>query len=83
MSDTSNPSKPAKPFNWEKFQANMGYTDEQVAEFRADERRRRAAEALPEANRRTVVATVVASHGCAAGFKEGDRIEVVAPRQGG
>ena len=31
MSDTSNPSKPAKPFNWEKFQANMGYTDEQVA----------------------------------------------------
>lgn len=81
MSDTSHPTSPPKtpkPFNWEKFQANMGYTDEQMAEFRADPRRRRAAEAIPEANRRTVVATVVSAHGCAAGFKNGDRIEVSA-----
>ncbi len=78
MNDTSNSPKTPKPFNWEKFQLNMGYTDEQMAEFRGDERRRRAAEALPEANRRTVVATVVAAHGCAAGFKEGDRVEVSA-----
>jgi uncharacterized repeat protein (TIGR04076 family) len=67
-----------KPFNWEKFQQNLGYTDEQMAEFKADPRRRRAAEVLPEANRKTIVATVVASHGCAAGFKEGDTIEVSA-----
>ena len=37
MSDASNPSKPAKPFNWDKFQSSLGYTDEQMAEFRADE----------------------------------------------
>jgi uncharacterized repeat protein (TIGR04076 family) len=67
-----------KPFNWEKFQKNMGYTDEEMATFKADPRRRRAAEAIPEANRRTIVATVVASHGCAAGFKKGDTIEVSA-----
>ena len=75
MSDDA-PAK--KPFNWDKFQQNLGYTDEQMAEFKADARRRRAAEVLPEANRKTIVATVVASHGCAAGFKEGDTIEVSA-----
>lgn len=67
-----------KPFNWEKFQKSLGYTDEEMAEFKADERRHRAAEALPEANRRMVVATVIASHGCAAGFKKDDTIEVTA-----
>lgn len=73
MSDTPSP---AKPFNWAKFQAHLGYTDEEMAEFRADERRRKAAEAIPAANRRTIVATVVSSHGCTAGFKVGDTIEV-------
>jgi hypothetical protein len=67
-----------KPFNWTKFQQSMGYTDQELAEFKADPRRRRAAEALVEANRKTVVAEVVASHGCAAGFKCGDTIEVSA-----
>lgn len=67
-----------KPFPWEKFQKNMGYTDEEIAEFKADPHRRKAAEALAEANRRTVVATVVASHGCAAGYQLGDTIEVSA-----
>ena len=74
MSDSTTP--PPKSFNWPKFQTHLGYTDEQMAEFRADEHRRKAAEAIPEANRRTIVATVVKSHGCAAGFKEGDTIEV-------
>lgn len=72
------PSHGKKPFPWEKFQKNMGYTDEQLAEFKADPRRRKAAEALAEANRRTVVARVVASHGCAAGYQIGDTIEVSA-----
>lgn len=67
-----------KPFNWEKFQAHLGYTDEEMAQFKADERRRRAAEAIPEANRRVIVAKVVASHGCTAGFRKGDTIEVTA-----
>src|SRR5690606_10314474 len=65
-----------KPFPWDKFQKKMGYTDEERAEFKADPQRRKAAEALAEANRRTVRATVVASHGCAAGYKVGDTIEV-------
>ncbi len=67
-----------KPFPWDKFQKNMGYTDEQMAEFKADPHRRKAAEVLGEANRRTVVARVVASHGCAAGYQIGDTIEVSA-----
>ena len=67
-----------KPFPWEKFQKNLGYTDEELAEFKADPHRRKAAEALAEANRRTVVARVVASHGCAAGYQIGDTIEVSA-----
>ena len=67
-----------KPFPWDKFQKNMGYTDAEMAEFRADPHRRKAAEVLGEANRRTVVARVVASHGCAAGYQIGDTIEVSA-----
>ncbi|WP_198971726.1 hypothetical protein [Xylophilus sp. ASV27] len=73
MSDIQSPDK---SFNWAKFQAHLGYTDEEMAEFRADDRRRKAAEAIPAANRRTIVATVMSSHGCAAGFKVGDTIEV-------
>jgi hypothetical protein len=45
MSDPQAPAK--KPFNWAKFQQHLGYTDEHMAEFKADERRRRAAEAIP------------------------------------
>jgi hypothetical protein len=71
-------TKEKKPFNWEKFQKNMCYTDEEMATFRADPRRRRGAEALIEANRRTIVAEVVESHGCAAGFKLADTLEVSA-----
>ena len=67
-----------KPFNWAKFQKHMGYSDEEIEGFKSDPRRRRAAEALVEANRKMVVAEVVESHGCAAGFKCGDKIEVTA-----
>lgn len=75
MDDTGGKTK---PFNWDKFQQNMGYSDQELAEFKADPRRRKAAEALVQANRKTIVAEVVASHGCAAGFKCGDTIEVSA-----
>jgi hypothetical protein len=67
-----------KHFNWEKFQKALGYTDEEMATFKADPQRRRAAEAVIEANRKTVVAEVVQSHGCAAGYKCGDKIEITA-----
>lgn len=70
--------KEQKPFNWEKFQQSMGYTDAEMEGFKSDPRRRRAAEALLEANRKMVVAEVVESHGCAAGYKCGDRLEVTA-----
>ena len=73
-----NAAEKPKPFNWVKFQQNIGYSDEEMQEFKADPHRRRAAEALVQANRKTVVAEVVASHGCAAGFKCGDTIEVSA-----
>ncbi|MCX7143687.1 MAG: hypothetical protein NT123_22110 [Proteobacteria bacterium] len=68
----------AKPFNWAKFQQNMGYSDREMEGFKADPRRRKAAEALGQANRKTIVAEVVASHGCAAGLKCGDTFEVSA-----
>lgn len=71
-------TKAAREFNWTKFQQRLGYDDAQIAEFRADPRRRKAAEALVEANRRTVVAEVVSAHGCAAGYKVGDTIEISA-----
>lgn len=79
MPDIPSPPKDAKkPFNWAKFQQHLGYSDAEMAEFKADPRRRKAAEALIEANRRTVIAEVVSSHGCAAGYKPGDRIEMTA-----
>lgn len=74
MSDDAPQEK--KPFNWARFQAQLGYTDEEMETFKADPRRRRAAESLIKANRRTVVAEVVEAHGCAAGFKPGDTLEV-------
>lgn len=71
-------TREAKPFPWDKFQKNMKYTDEEIAEFKADPNRSKAAVVLGEANRRTIVATCVASHGCAAGYELGDTIEVSA-----
>lgn len=71
-------SKELKPFNWKKFGDALGYTEKELEEFKSDPKRRKAAEVLPEANRRTVVAEVVSSHGCAAGYKIGDRIEMTA-----
>lgn len=68
----------ARPFNWKKFGEALGYSEEELQAFKADPRRSRAAEVLAEANRRTVVAEVIASHGCAAGYKLGDRIEMTA-----
>lgn len=65
-----------KPFNWLKFQESLGYTDDELEQFKADPRRRKAAEVLVEANRRTVVAEVVESHGCAAGYRCGHRLEM-------
>ena len=67
-----------KTFNWVRSSSRAWATRtrKRPAPSRPTIRRRRAAEVLPEANRRTIVATVVASHGCAAGFKLGDTIEV-------
>ncbi len=69
-------TKVKKPFNWAKFQEGVGYTDEEMETFKADPHRRRAAQALVEANRKTIVAEVIESHGCAAGLRLGDTLEV-------
>jgi uncharacterized repeat protein (TIGR04076 family) len=65
-----------KEFDWSKFQRRMHYTDEDLARFKADTRKERAAKKIfsREIAKKYLVIEVVSSHGCSAGMKPGDRL---------
>jgi len=65
-----------KNFDWKKFQKAYNYSDEELANFRADPRRANAAPKIfsHEIARKSLVIEVVSSHGCSARMKVGDRL---------
>ena len=61
---------------WRIFQGHWGYTDEELAIFKADPHKVRAAQRMfhPDLEKKYLVIEVVDSHGCALGLKPGDRL---------
>ena len=58
---------------WKMFQQHLGYTDEDMAKFRADPRNEEVLAKAPELMNKTIVAEVVESHGCNSQHKVGDK----------
>jgi uncharacterized repeat protein (TIGR04076 family) len=61
------------PAEWEAFRQSMGYSPDELAAFRADSRREYVMQHADRLDAWRIVAAVVASHGCAAGHRSGDR----------
>lgn len=60
--------------DWESFRKGVGYSEEELAEFRVDPRREYVVQHADRLDAWTIVAEVVESHGCAAGHDPGDRL---------
>jgi len=58
---------------WKMFQQHLGYTDEEMAKFRADPRNAEVLAKAPELMNKTIVAEVVESRGCNSQHKKGDK----------
>src|SRR3989304_9265770 len=58
---------------WQFFQQHLGYSDEEMAVFRAKPRNADVLTTGPALIRKTIVAEVVESHGCNSQHKVGDR----------
>jgi len=58
---------------WKFFQQHLGYSDEEMALFRANPRNEEVLAKAPELMQKTIVAEVVESHGCNSQHKVGDR----------
>ena len=58
---------------WKMFQQHLGYTDEDMAKFRADPRNEEVLAKAPELMNKTIVAEVVESHGCNSQHKVGEK----------
>ncbi len=63
-------------FKWDKMQQYFGYSDTEMEALRYDPRRGPATEKLfsPEIAKLFLVIRVVASHGCTAGMRVGDKL---------
>ncbi len=58
---------------WNTVQQRLGYTDEEMRKFRANPRNGDVLAKAPALMNKTIVATVVDSHGCNSGHKVGDK----------
>ncbi len=64
---------PVDENTWRFFQQHLGYSDEEMALFRANPRNEEVLAKSPELMQKTIVAEVVESHGCNSQHKVGDR----------
>jgi uncharacterized repeat protein (TIGR04076 family) len=64
---------PVDENTWRFFQQHLGYSDEEMALFRANPRNEEVLAKGPELMQKTIVAEVVESHGCNSQHKVGDR----------
>ena len=58
---------------WRFFQKHLGYSDDEMALFRANPRNAEVLAKGPELMRKTIIAEVVESHGCNSQHMVGDR----------
>ena len=58
---------------WQFFQQHLGYSDEEMALFRANPRNTDILTTGPDLMKKTIVAEVVEAHGCNSQHKVGDR----------
>jgi uncharacterized repeat protein (TIGR04076 family) len=58
---------------WKMFQQHLGYTDEEMVKFRADQRNADVLAKAPDLMNKTIIAEVVESHGCNSQHKVGDK----------
>ena len=58
---------------WKFMQQHLGYTDEELALFRSNPKNADIMSKAPALMNKTIIAEVVASHGCASQHKVGDR----------
>jgi len=58
---------------WNFFQKHVGYTDEEMKEFRGNPRNEDVLSKGPALMNKTIVVEVVKSHGCNSQHKEGDK----------
>jgi len=58
---------------WNAFQKHVGYTDEEMKEFRENPRNEDVLSKGPALMNKTIVVEVVKSHGCNSQHKEGDK----------
>jgi len=58
---------------WRFYQQHLGYSDEEMALFRANPRNEEVLAKAPALMQKTIVAEVVESHGCNSQHKVGDR----------
>jgi len=58
---------------WDLFRQQMGYSEEELVQFRADPRRAYVMQHAGRLDAWILVAEVIASHGCAAGHQVGQR----------
>ena len=64
---------PVDEATWKFFQQHLGYSDEEMAVFRANPRNEEVLAKGPDLMQKTIVAEVVESHGCNSQHKVGDR----------
>ena len=58
---------------WKFMQQHLGYTDEELELFRSNPKNADIMSKAPELMNKTIIAEVVASHGCASQHKVGDK----------
>jgi uncharacterized repeat protein (TIGR04076 family) len=58
---------------WKTVQQHLGYNDEEMKKFRQNSRNADVLAKAPALMNKTIVATVVDSHGCNSGHKVGDK----------
>ena len=59
---------------WSMVQQRMGYSDQEMSQFRADPRNEEVLAKAPELMNKTIIAEVIHSHGCNSQHKVGDKI---------
>ncbi len=63
-----------KTGKWKVMQSRLGYTDDEMKAFRGNARNEDVLDRAPALRGKTVVLTVVESHGCNSGHKPGDKL---------
>jgi uncharacterized repeat protein (TIGR04076 family) len=76
MPENNEISKERLEKRWKKFQARLGYTDEELSAFRSFPNNARTVESTPDLMKYDAVVEVIAAKNCVAGYKVGDKFRI-------